>query len=177
MPLTPFTGVVSASVLNDNFDLQTAQLTTNSAAGQKDQLIFVWLASLTSATALSLRTVAWTQQDDAELRIVMARGTADAAGRNMTATLTVDGGVTGGVAGTGDDTFLVDNTISATTATSVGAGAVDSRPSESDYRTTTGTRLRLLKGVRYRLTMVCNTAGTFTDAEAIVQCRSLRRLA
>lgn len=168
MSLTPFTGTTSASVLNANFDDKTATLTANAKAGQKDQTVYVYASSLVAATALSLRTVAWTPVDDMEVRVVLGRGTADAGSRTLTVTLEVDNG---------DTAFLNDTTVSLT-VTSSGAGAFDTRTggTQGDYRTTSGTRLRLLKGVRYRLTMSTD-AGTWTDAEACVQLRTFRRAA
>lgn len=165
MSLTPFTGTTSAATLNANFDDARATLTANAKLGQKDQTRSVYVASLVAATALSLRTFAWTQPDDMELRIVCAGGTADAAARTLTVTLTVDNG---------DTAFLNDLTVSYS-VTSSGAGAFDTRTAvQGDYRTTSGSRIRLLKDVRYRLTMSTD-AGTWTNARAHVQPRTVRR--
>lgn len=165
MSLTPFTGTTSASTLNSNFDDATSTLTTNAKAGQKDQNVTVYSISMVAATALSLRTTAWTQSDDMEVRVIYARGTADAAARTLTVTLTVDNG---------DTAFLNDNTVSYS-VTSSGAGAFDTRTAvQGDYRTTSGTRIRLLKGVRYRLT-ISTDAGTYTDVIGCVQLRTVRR--
>ncbi len=171
-------GTTSASQLNTDFDAQTSTLTTNAVAGQKDRTIFVFLASMTSSTAIGTRTVAWTQQDDQELRIIFARGTADATDSTLTATLTVDNG---------DTAFLNDNTVSVSVAQTAG-GVFDTRTGTSaatanahgDYRNATPTatdvaaRMKLLKGVRYRLTMSTD-AGTWTSVEACIQLRSVRR--
>lgn len=167
MALTPFTGTVSATTLNSNFSDAVAQLTTNSVAGRKDQPITVFVPSLTNATALSLRCIDFTPQDDMEARIVFARGTADAAARTLTVYLTVENG---------DTTFLVDNTITQT-VTSSGAGAFDTRTAGGgDYRTTTGVRFRALKGVTMRLTIECTSvAGTWTNAMGVLQLRTIRR--
>lgn len=164
MSLTPFTGTTSASVLDSNCDSATSTLTTNASAGQKDQVFFIFLASMTSATALALRSTAWTQQDDAELRVFMGHATADGTDRTMTVTLTVDNG---------DATFLVNNTFA---IQQDALSTIDTRDvaSQGDYRTTSGTRVRLLRGVRYRLTMSVN-AGTLVNAEGLVQLRSIRR--
>lgn len=165
MSLTPFTGTVSAATLNANFDDATTTLVANAKLGQKDQAQDVYVASLVAGTVLSLRTFAWTQRDDAELRVIFAHGTADAGSRTLTLTLTVDNG---------DTAFLDDETITLT-VTSSGAGAFDTRTAgDGDYRTTSGTRVRLLSGVRYRLT-IATDAGTWTDAVGVVQLRSVRR--
>lgn len=167
MALVPFSGVTSAATLNANFDDATTQLTTNAVQGQKDQTILLYVASLTNATVLPLRTVAWTQADDMEVRVVFGAGTADAGSRTLTVTLSVDNG---------DTAFLNDTTVSLT-VTSSGAAAFDTRTAGSgEYTVTDGTRLRLLKGVRYRLTLATD-AGTWTDAEACVQLRTVRRAA
>jgi hypothetical protein len=79
MALTPFTGTITEAVLRSNFDDATATMLTNLRAGGKDQTVHLRLASLASGADLSLRSVAWTQQDDAELRILHARVTDTAA--------------------------------------------------------------------------------------------------
>lgn len=165
--ISPLTGTITTTTLRNNFDNATSTLLTNARAGAKSQIIYVHRTTMVNGTALSLRSAAWTQVDDQELRIIWARGTADAGARTLTATLTVDNG---------DAIFLVDQTVSVNVVSS-GAAAFDTRTASSgDYRTTTGTRLRLLRGVRYRLTMSTD-AGTYTSVEAGVQLRSLRRRA
>lgn len=155
-------GTITATALRTDFDQHRATLKTNAIAGRKDQTRIWRVATMTSATDLSLRSFAWTQYDDQELRIVMARGTAGGAGV-LTVTLAVENG---------DDTFLAEQTVTAT-ATAGGAGTVDGR---TDYRTTTGVRLRLLKGVRYRLSASV-TAATWTNVMLAAQVRSIRRVA
>ena len=168
MALTPFgVGTITTTALRANFDDKTTALLTNARAGAKSQIVSVHVETLVAATVLSARTLAWTQADDQELRIIWARGSADAANRTISVTLTVDHG---------DTVFLVDQTVTAS-VTSAGAGVVDTRTAASgDYRTTTGTRLRLLRGVRYRLTLATD-AGTYTSAEAGLQLVTLRRRA
>jgi hypothetical protein len=166
MALTPFTGTITEAVLRSNFDDATATMLTNLRAGGKDQTVHLRLASLASGADLSLRSVAWTQQDDAELRILHARVT-DTAARAIGVALEVENG---------DTIFLVDKTVSIAITTA--NGTVDTRPTSSDYRTVTGTRLRLVKGVRYRL-MFTNTSGGTVGGplQANVQLRSIRRRA
>lgn len=164
MALVTLNGTIEASELLNNYDDLTSTLAANAILGQCDQTIFVFVRSLVAATPLSQRTVAFTPQDDAEVRICYGYGTADAAGRLLTVTLAVDNG---------DATYLGDNTVTAT-VTSAGAGITHTRPTLTDLRTTTGTRIRLKKGVRYRLT-VSTDAGTYTDACAGVQLRTVRR--
>ena len=164
MALVTLNGTVEASELLNNYDDLTSTLAANAILGQCDQTIFAFVRSLAAATALSLRTVAFTLQDDAEVRILYGYGTADAGSRLLTVTLAVDNG---------DSTYLVDHTLTAT-VTSAGAGITHTRPTLTDLRTTTGTRVRLKKGVRYRIT-VSTDAGTYTDVCAGVQLRTVRR--
>ena len=60
--------------------------------------------------------------------------------------------------------------------TSAAAATYDTRPTALDLRAVTGTRLWLLAGVRYRLTLATD-AGTWTNAMAVLQVRSRRRRA
>ena len=164
MALVAFTSPISITQLRANFDDASSTLLTQARAGAKDQTVMLRLASLVTAADLSLRSTAWTQQDDAELRILMARVT-DTAVRAIGVTLTVDNG---------DTVFLVDHTISDSFSTS--NGTVDER---TDYRTTTvAERLRLVRGVRYRLAFTNTSGGTVGGPlVACVQLRSVRRRA
>lgn len=166
MSLTPFTSTVTAATLRSNFDDATATLTTASTAGRKDQTWFLRLSAIASGTALSARTLAFRPRDDFEVRMMFVRVTDTTAGRLITGTLTQDAG---------DAEQLVNNTIS-TTVTTVN-GTADSRPTSLDYRTTTSTRFRLKKNVRYRLTLSSNTAGASGVTIIALQLRSLRRAA
>ncbi len=166
MALTPFTSTVTATTLRANFDDATAALTTNATAGRKDQAHTLQVASLAVATALSLRSLSWTQYDDAEVRIFFCRVTDGAAAATVTATLTQT---------VGDTEFLLDNTVSL--AVVAINGTVDSRTGGSgNYLVTTKTRFRLKKGVRYTLTMA-TTVATVDLAICGVQLRSIRRAA
>lgn len=154
-------GTVTATALRTDFDQHRATLKANARVGRKDQTrVMRTTGTLTAATALSLRTYAWTQTDDQELRLLMIRGTTDGAA-TITLTLTVDNL---------DDTFLSKQTCTAT-VTAGGASTVDGRTS---FITTTGVRLRLLKGVRYRMTVVV-TAANWTAVSMCCQVRSIRR--
>lgn len=166
MALTPFTGTVTAATLRSNFDDATAQLTTNSIAGRKDWTHTLRLTTLTTGLALSLRTVAFTMFDDAEVRVFFLRVTDTAAGATVTATLTQDEGAT---------EFLLDNTVSISVAAI--NGTVDSRSSsEDDFRTTTGPRFTLKRGVRYRLTVATAAADVGVTIVGL-QLRTRRRAA
>lgn len=158
-------GVITETALRTDFDQHRAALLTNSRAGRKDQTRVMRVATLVLATDLSLRSYAWTQADDHELRMLYGRGTTDGAA-TMTVTLAVENA---------DTTFLVDQTITAAVVAG-GASTVDTRPTATDYRTTTGIRLRLLKGVRYRLS-VSVTAANWSAITIGAQLRSVRRIA
>lgn len=147
-------------------DDATSTISANAIVGQKDQNVFLLVASLT-VSAFQFRSVAFTPQDDLEGRVVFARGTADAGSRILTVSVNVFNG---------DTTFTVDQNFFAT-VTSSGAGVFDTRTlSSGDFRSTSGVRVRFLKGVRYLLSM-STSAGTWTNAEACVQMRSVRRAA
>jgi hypothetical protein len=166
MVLTASTGTISASALRANLDDHRATLLTQSTAGRKDFTVPMRLAALADTTALSLRTVAFTPQDDVEVRMMFLRVTDTVAGRIVTLTLSVDDGETA---------YLLDKTIS-TSVTTIN-GTVDSRTASSlDLRTVTGDRIRLLKGVRYRLTVENTSAGTTTGEVRVgLQLRTRRR--
>ena len=167
MALTAFTSTVTATALRANFGDATAQLTTNSTVGAKDQTIFLRVASLAVATVLSARTISWTQRDFAEVRTFFCRVTDGAAAATVTATLTVDPSTA--------TEYLLDNVVSIDVVAI--NGTIDSRTSsEDDFRTTTGARIRLQPGVRYRLTLV-TVAATVDLAQCALQLRSLRRVA
>lgn len=166
MALTAFTSTVTVTALRANFDDKVSTLAANAILGAKDQTIELRIASLATATALSARTIAWTQFDDAEVRVFFVRVTDGAVAATVTGTLTQD---------TGETEFLIDNTVSIDVVAI--NGTVDSRSSsEDDFRTTTGARIRLKKGVRYRITLV-TAAATVDLAIAGLQLRSVRRTA
>lgn len=156
-------GKVDITQLRTDFDAKTATIQANARGGGKDHDAVFRLATLADTDPLTARSRAWTQQDDQELRVIGLRVTDGVAGRVVNAILTVD---------SGDTTFLLDNTVLATITTV--NGTADARV---DFRTTTGKRLRLLKGVRYRLALI-NTTGATTVAGpllAFVQTRCVRR--
>lgn len=158
-------GTVSISQLRTDFDSLTTTIATNATGGGKDHNHTLRLAALTDVTALSARSLAWTPQDDQELRLIGLRITDGTAGRSVAMSLTVDNG---------DSSFLLGYSVTASVTTVI--GTADSR---QDWRTTTGNRLRLLKGVRYRLALVNNTPATTITGPLLawVQTRCIRRRA
>ncbi len=168
MTISAFTSPISASQLNTNFDDATSALTSQAILGQVDGNVFLLLTTagqLASAADISLRSIAWTPTDDQELRIAFIRAT-DTAANAITLVLVVENS---------DTAFLVDQSISIPLTTV--NGTIDSRTAgDEDYRTTTGIRVKLLKGVRYRLTMVNVSGATIGGPlEVCCQTRSVRR--
>lgn len=161
---------LGATADGDELNTELAAVRTSLAnalgAGKKDHTRFRRVASLTNATALSLRSLVFTPRVGEEVRILYARGAADAAARTMTVTLEqADGGTS----------YLLDRTLTAS-VTSAAAATYDTRPTALDLRTVTGTRVRLIPGVRYRLS-VATDAGTWTGVTVGVQVRTRRRRA
>lgn len=163
--VAPFTGTVTIGALRTAFDDSTTTLQQAAQLGKKDYEYAIGpISTLTSSTDLSLRSIAFTPFDDGQVQVLAAHGTADAGSRIITVSLTVDNG---------DTTWLVD--IARTkSATSSGASNTDAR---IDYRTTSGNVFRVLRGVRYRLAVSCDTAGSFSNVVAAIQIRSNRRRA
>lgn len=161
MALTPFTGTITAAQLRANFDDKTSTLAANAILKAKDHSPTFVVGALVPGTALVSRSILFTPQDDSELRYLMHHGSADAAARTMTTTLTV---------ANGDALFIGNQTITLA-STSAGAGAFDGR---TDYTILTGPRVRLLRGVQYQLAIAVD-AGTITEAQALVELYSPRR--
>lgn len=161
MSLTPFTGTVTAATLNANFDDARAAITSQAILGQVDSCIHHKALSLTGSTAVA-NFVDFTPADDMEVRVVRVSCNSATASATVTATVQV---------ANGDTTFLVDQTIAAS-VTSI-AGTVQAT---TDLRTTTGTRVRLLRGVPYRL-LLSASSGTHTEVRGMVLLRTIRRSA
>lgn len=155
-----YTDPVSLTELRTTFDASTSTITANKKLGQKDGWVSFELQTLTTTTNSLQSSIAWTQQDDQEVRAVMVRTTDTAAGATVTATLTVD---------TENARFLVDQTINASVAAINGTAQT-----VTAYSATTGPRVRLLRGVTYRLTVV-TTGADVGITEAGVQLRGVRR--
>lgn len=163
MALTPFTGTVSAATFNANFSDANAAMTSQAVAGQVDMAVHHKAINVAAAASPAVASyVDFTPNDDLELRVLRVYGLDAAGGMTATATLTV---------ANGDTTFLLDQTISATTAS---LGAAVAAQATTDYRTVTGTRLRLLQGVPYRLALSCSS-GTCDEIRGSVLLRTIRR--
>lgn len=155
--MTALTSPVSITELRTELDAKTSTITSNKRLGQKDSCIPFRVESISSGGSSS---IAWTQQDDQEIRAIMVRVTDTGTGATVTATVTGDDGTT---------TYLVDQDITVSVAAINGTVQAS-----TDYRTTTGVRARLLAGVRYRMT-VTSTGAAVGVTEASLQVRSVRR--
>lgn len=162
MALTPFTGTVTQATLRANFDDKTSTLTNNAKAGQADHVVTVTRLTLGAADDISVRCVDFTPVDDYEVRVLRLTLEDGTASRTVAATVTVTDG---------DATFVLDKTISVTGTTVVGTSHAN-----LDLRAVTGDRLRLLKGVPYRLVIGAPSAGPVTRAQASLVLRSRRRV-
>lgn len=160
MSLTPFTGTVTAATFNANFSDANAAITSQAVEGQVDACIHHKVLNMGAASVADF--VDFTPTDDWEIRVLRVSGTDAAGGMTVTATVSVVNG---------DSTFLLDQTVSVTTAA---LGAAVQTQATLDLRTVTGTRLRLLKGVPYRLRL-SRSSGTVDDARAMLLLRTIRR--
>jgi hypothetical protein len=105
--------------------------------------------------------VDFTAPDDLELRTLRCSVTSGTASIVVTAALTVTDG---------DTTYLLDNTVSVDVTSIVGTAH-----GNVDVRTTTNPiRVRLLRGVRYRLS-ISSPSATATNVSAALVLRTRRR--
>jgi hypothetical protein len=160
LSLTPFTGTTDADVLTQNFNDARTRVEATMIAGRVDYPIHVRKASLAAADDVSLRSVAWTSADDAEVRVLRVLATHTAGGITVTATLEQFDG---------DTAFMMDAAVTVSVASVNGTAQAS-----LDLRTTTGRRIMLLRGVRYRLTLSA-TGGTLDVGQATVLLRTRRR--
>jgi hypothetical protein len=163
MALVPFTSTVTAATLNANFDDARAAITSQAVAGQIDLAIH-HKSLLLAGTGTDVKDfVDFIPEDDYEVRVLRVYATDVTAGQVVTASVVV---------ANGDTTFLVDQSITV----SVTTGASTVVQASADFRTVTGTRVRLLKGVPYRLKLSRDT-GTIDEARAMLLVRTIRRIA
>lgn len=155
-------GVVDASTLKTDFDQRTTPLSNQAVLGIVDHDVFHRVAAMATGAGV-LNFLDWMSPDDNELRVIRIRVEHSAASRVVTATLTQTDG---------DASFLVDQTFVAT-VTSVN-GTVEAT---ADFRTVTGKRARLLRGVRYRLTLAVDAGATINVVQGTVVVRTRRRSA
>lgn len=164
MSLVPFTGTVAAAALNSNFDDHRATLTSQAVEGQVDAPIFHRVENLAAAGVSDY--VDFTPEDDMEARVLRVYADDATGGQVVKASLEV---------ANGDSTFLLGKTFEKSTGT-LAAGVAQNL--SLDLRTVTGDRVRLLKGVPYRLrlTRVSGAAGVDV-AQVTLLVRTFRRVA
>lgn len=156
-------GTISAAQLNTDLDAETVNIRDNNTAGRKDFDLCLRVETLADTDDISVRSLPFTPDDDAEINLVAVRVTDGTASRVVTASLEVDNG---------DNTYLGLKTWTASATTVI--GTADSRTS---YLDPTGQRGRVLRGVRYRLVLTNTSVGTTVSGPvlAMLQCLSLRR--
>jgi len=160
MSLVAFTGATSATTLNANFDDKTTTIDANSVAGQVDYPIFIRKGTLAVADDVSIRSVYFTAPDDAEVRVLRVLATHTTTGITVTASIA-------------EENDALDYTMGAVVTQAV-ASINGTAQATLDLRTTTGRRIMLLRGVRYRLSIVA-AGGTLDVGQATVLLRTRRR--
>ena len=160
MSLVAFTGQIVSQTLRDNFDDKTTRIDAVAAVGQVDYPVFVRKASLAAADDESLRSVYFSAPDDMEVRVLRVLATHTAGGITVTASIAQ-----------ADD--LLDYTMGAVCEQSV-TSINGTAQATLDLRTTTGRRIMLLRGVRYRVTIAA-AGGTLDVGQATVLLRTRRR--
>lgn len=148
-------GTVTQANLRTDFDANTANLTSDAVVSSGDYPISLRKASATGDTVYD-----FTAPDDLEVRALRVTAIHTTTGLTVTATLQETNGD-------------VDYTAGAVLSASVGS-VNGTAQATTDYRTTTGTRVMLLRGVRYRLTLTVS-GGTLTQGQATVILGTRRR--
>jgi len=153
-------GLISENDIHDEYDNIIVALNTQSTLGDNDFCIPLNVPALTTSTTVPASSVDFTAPDDLEFR-TLRLSTTGVVGPTVTATLTVTDG---------DSSFLLDHTVSVPVVSIAGTahGNVDARS------TTQAIRVRLLRGVRYRLAVTSNSA-TATAVSAALVLRTRRR--
>lgn len=154
-------GLIENTALIADFDARTSSLSAQASLDSYgDWPVLVRAAGSAMTNHASLRRIDFTPPDDFELRALRVLCLHTATGRTVTASLTV---------ADGDSSFLLDHTISQAVASINGTANAT-----LDCRTTTGAiRVKLLRGVRYRLAL--ETTGAVSSAQAVLLLRSTRR--
>jgi hypothetical protein len=159
--LTAFTGTISATTLKANFDDATARIDATSVAGRVDHPLTIRKASLAVADDVSVRSIVWTAADDAELRVLRVLADHSTTGVTITAALEEANG---------------DTDLTMGQAVNVSVASINGVAQASlDLRTTTGRRIMLFRGVRYRLVLSA-VGGTIDVAQATAVLRTRRRI-
>lgn len=160
MSLVPFTGVIAAADLRDNFDDKTTRIDAVAAVGQVDWPVFVRKGTLAVADDESTRSVYFSAPDDMEVRVLRVLCTHTTTGVTVTASIA-------------EANDALDYTMGAVCEQAV-ASINGTAQATLDLRTTTGRRIMLLRGVRYRVTVTAS-GGTADVGQATVLLRTRRR--
>lgn len=160
MALVPFTGTVDRTVLRDNFDDATAALTAAALLGKTSVDVTHRVDALAVGSGVA-NFLDFTAPDDMEVVALRVKAVDAAAGRTVTAFLEQTDG---------DTSFLLDVVFSTPVTTVIGTASATTL-----YSTTTiQRRVKLLRGVRYRLRL-STTAGPVTSAQVTLVCGLRRR--
>lgn len=165
----PLASPISVADIRSNFGAAATLVNAAKALGAMTQTIPLRRMSLADTDTLLSRSIAFTPQDDQDIDTLYLFAT-DAAGggRVVTVALTEDG-VADPV--NAPETRYVPHPVQVS-GTTISGNIIE----VEDFRPVTGTRVRLLKGVRYRLSMTCETVGTVVGpVVAVLQLRPVRR--
>lgn len=155
-------GLVEKTELDTDFDALTTDISDAMADGYSDHVVWSYVHELLSGTALARRVVDFTAPDDCELRCMRLALTCSTTGRLVTFTLTQS---------EGDTAYLLDLAFSVSLSSINGTNYAS-----LDCRTTTqARRIKLARGVRYRLTLTCDQATTGPEVTAALVLRMRRR--
>lgn len=157
--------LIEASELNTEQDAKRTQLNGVLSSGYKTWTFHKRAYDLTSATNIVNRSMELIPSDDWELVMFGVQGSGNNGSVTLSATLETPDDI--------DNTFLLGDTITAIIA-STGAAFQSSRQS---YTTTTGRRLWLLRGVKYRISIASTDVSPPSGSwvEATVACKSRLR--
>jgi hypothetical protein len=154
-------GAITQAALRADFDQFTSRINTRMVAGAADYAVVARRNSLAAADDISLRSVAWTAPDDAELRVLRAEVTFTTNTRLVTARLYAEN----------DPNFdYTGGAVVEVSRQSINGNIIGSL----DLRATTGRRIMLIRGIRYRLEVLVDAASVDVGV-ATAFLRSRRR--
>lgn len=164
MALTPYTGTIAASTLNNNFlDKSSAIVQANATA--KSHVLQHRVPGLDSASTELERTWEFTPDDDYELRLLALYKEQAAATVGVTLTLELES------VGANGSWYLLDKTWSISMTTT----ATTTQHFRQAYTSASGQRLFLKKGVPYRLKLTSSSATAMDVVDGIMVLRGRRR--
>ncbi len=164
------TGTITAAALHSHFDTERANLNTEATAGPFSYTMGFYRRSVASGADISLRSLIWTQRDDAEVLVLGADGHGGSGTQVTTVTLEAVGITADDGTVTADTSPLLEETVSVA-VTSTTTSWFHAR---QNYEDTTATRHWLLSGITYRLSAAVDT-GTMDAVQAWVLLGALQR--